>query len=352
MQCITEAHFSHSELVRLIEFWRIEFSKHDIPYIEKRAKEHDGGQISGGARGFQVTIFAAPDRCRVVLACEDAALLPDFRGHLEKHIAEFDPDLMPMDWSGEFGAGLQPPSFMLAKVTQCKPSGASWLRITARGEPEFLSRFAGENWHFRLLRPSRRGRPAVWPVMNARGTIDWPKDEDTLTDRVFTTYALDLAQGLLTFDIFRHEGGPTCDWAAAEPVGDTIGLMGPGGKGGPEWDKPGRILVGGDETAVPAILRSLRDSKNDHTATVHLLVKNAEDHQSTPAGLKVNWLYRDDGRTEADLVETIISHGRTGDNPERIWFAGSKSAARAVRAHARERLDLQGENTMVTAYWS
>lgn len=343
----TETHFQCSDLTGLRRFWRREFEEHEL-----EVREPDPRTLIAQSEFAMVTLHLSAARCCLQVAQADPDILPDIRAGIEEHMAEFSPELVPLTWSGTIQAGAHPPSFVEASVASCAPLGVSWYRMTLAAAPEALRRFAGENWHFRLLRRRQTTRPPIWPMQNAKGTIDWPAGEDALTDRVFTTRYLSCATGELVFDIFRHPGGPTSDWAAKAPIGERVGLLGPGGKAGPEAHPGAQLIVGGDETAVPAILRGLSNTPAALIRKAVLLVESPQDHQPVPGGAKIDWLYRAEGATEADLVHAVTEVSPDPGAPCHLWFAASQDAARSIRTHGRRQLKLSRDQMLVSAYWS
>jgi NADPH-dependent ferric siderophore reductase len=118
----------------------------------------------------------------------------------------------------------------------------------------------------------------------------------------------------LVVDIVLHdeheggEAGPGSTWAAQAKVGDRLVTMAPRhghAYGGVEFvpGDAGRILLVGDETAVPAIAGILRDLPADATGVAVLEVPLTEDIQdlAAPPGVQVRWLPRD-GRPLGSLV--------------------------------------------------
>jgi NADPH-dependent ferric siderophore reductase len=118
----------------------------------------------------------------------------------------------------------------------------------------------------------------------------------------------------LVVDIVLHddhdggEAGPGSAWAARAKVGDRLVVMAPRRGhpyGGIEF-APGdarRVLLVGDETAVPAIAGILRDLPADTSGTAVLEVPLSADVQDlvAPPGVVVRWLPRD-GRPLGSLV--------------------------------------------------
>ena len=106
----------------------------------------------------------------------------------------------------------------------------------------------------------------------------------------------------------RHaaDGGPAANWALAAKPGDSITIIGPNNRAahcitaetysGIEW-RPGlaqRVLLAGDETAVPAISAILESLPAEITGHAFLEVPEAGDFQdiATDADIEITWLAR------------------------------------------------------------
>ncbi len=344
--------FPHDEGQRLLDFWRAEYIEHGME------PQHPAPGVMVADAGLaRVTVQVTGRACRIEVACAEASMLPDFRTGISLHMEEFDPGLPPLTWSGAGDAGALPPTLAVGEVTGCAPKGASWWRMRVTLSPEGYDRFSSEDhWHFRLLRPMEPGRAPVWPRLDATGVIRWPEGEDKLSDRVFTTRLCHPESHSLTFDVFRHPGGPTCDWAETGPLGETVGLMGPGGKAGPEpTDGNGLLVAGGDETSLPAILRAMERMLESQRGHVTLLVGSADDIRrpdACPTGIDITWLLRSEGATERDLVAAIRERVGGCAPDTRLWFAASKQAARALRRFGTEEAGLAKAQVHSVAYWS
>lgn len=135
----------------------------------------------------------------------------------------------------------------------------------------------------------------------------------------------------LVVDIVVHEseghGGDPLDgagnkWALQARTGQRLVLMAPrrGHEfGGIEWS-PGdasRLLLVGDETAVPAIRGVLRDLPADATGAAFLEVPvdgDVLDDVAAPAGVSVTWLPRNGGARGEELHAAVLAH-LTGSAP-------------------------------------
>lgn len=353
MKHVSIAEFSHGEGERLIAFWRAEYIEHQIEPREPRP-----GLLIADAGFAQVTVEVVQTSCRIEIACVEESTLPDMRTGISRHMVEFDPALPALAWSGNAEAGALPPTFAAAEVVGCEPVGASWWRMTLGTDAAGYARFSSDDhWHFRLLRPRLTGRDPVWPRLDGNGVIVWPETDDALTDRVFTIRDCDAERQTVTFDIFRHPGGPTCDWAETVPLGQKVGLMGPGAKAGPRIEAEGdRLLVGGDETSVPAILRGLERLPSHAVGGIVLLVGSEADRTiSSAPGVQLSWLLRSEGAAEDTLVTEMrrrLGHDQKAVGTTRLWFAASKAAARSLRAFAQDEAGLDKSRVHSVAYWS
>jgi NADPH-dependent ferric siderophore reductase len=138
----------------------------------------------------------------------------------------------------------------------------------------------------------------------------------------------------LVVDIVVHEPGehgsgtgPGNDWALRAAPGDRLVILAPrlGHEfGGIEWS-PGtatRLLLAGDETAVPAIRGTLRDLPADAVGAAFVEVPSADDIQrdiAAPDGLELTWLPRGDAPRGASLHAAVIA-----------WLTGSAETAPEV----------------------
>lgn len=139
-------------------------------------------------------------------------------------------------------------------------------------------------------------------------------EEDRGRLRTYTVRAvrLDGPEPELDIDFALHPAGPgglgpATRWAMAARPGARVVLLGPAGEscegyGGIEWAPPAydgrgrspRLLLLGDETAVPAVCSILESLPDDAVGHAVLEVPHAGDALAarTPAGVEVRWLVR------------------------------------------------------------
>ena len=123
----------------------------------------------------------------------------------------------------------------------------------------------------------------------------------------------------LVVDMVLHlEGdlvGPGSLWAAAAAPGDRIVVLGPRrgfAYGGIEFSPPpgARLILAGDETAVPAVCAILEQLRDDARGAVFLEVPTSGDVQDVrrPPGVDVTWLPRDGAVLGTLLHAAVVSH--------------------------------------------
>ncbi|GGU25365.1 siderophore-interacting protein [Nocardioides albus] len=297
---------------------------------------------------------------------------------------------------------------ILARVTvrSIERLSPSFARIELVGDD--LADFGNDgpslDQRIKLLFPAS---PGVLPELSAD---DWYTDWLALPDderprmRTYTIRSI-AGEGIekrLYVDFVLHPGahGPGSDWAGAAQPGDELMVIGPKLSeeyGGIEW-LPGdatRLLLVGDETAVPAIVSIIESLPADATGSVFLEVPVAEDVQavSAPDGLKISWLPRDGAPVggpvlaavggllgfeatpedvtsveveDPDLWETPIysSSGEevatetrsadatgNGEDGRYAWIAGESRMVTALRRHLVNELEMPRKQVAFMGYW-
>jgi len=175
--------------------------------------------------------------------------------------------------------------------------------------PPFKMEEAGWYREWLAMDPAVRGDMRTYTVRSER------------LDAVYPEIDIDF---VMHFDDDGH-GGPAANWAVAAKPGDALTIIGPnnraaqcttaGAYGGIEW-RPGlaqRVLLAGDETAVPAISAILESLPADMTGHAFLEVPSAADFQdiSTAADIEITWLARGAAigrsRPHGELLKEAVS---------------------------------------------
>ncbi|MFG2510179.1 siderophore-interacting protein [Streptomyces rubiginosohelvolus] len=169
--------------------------------------------------------------------------------------------------------------------------------------------------------------------------------------RGFTVRSYDRDRNVMAVDFVLHgEGGPAARWGAAARVGDVLGMVGPSSLYARPLPAARRMLLAGDETALPAIATVLEALPAGTSAVVYAEVAGAAEERELPAaagGAEVRWVHRDRGGSLVDAV----GGGADLDGVDAAWVAGEASAVRAIRRHLVEDRELPKEAVEFSGYW-
>lgn len=201
----------------------------------------------------------------------------------------------------------------------------------------------------RLLVPSPPASELVIP--------DWNGNEFLLPDgrrpalRTFTPRRLDTDALELDLDVVIHGSGVASEWAETAEIGDRAAVSGPGRGYAIDTDAAA-FLLGGDETALPAISQLLETLPVDRPVQVHIEISHADARIPLPGhpAAVVSWHQRADTAPPGDaLVAAIASVDLIPD--ARVWVAGEAAAVQRIRKHLLEERRLPRSQTTVRGYW-
>ncbi|MFJ8688604.1 siderophore-interacting protein [Micromonospora wenchangensis] len=268
----------------------------------------------------------------------------------------------------------------------------SFLRVTFTG-PD-LDRFAdnGYDQRIKLVLPAP-GRPGVHLPAGDDWYTHWRAlpEQERCPIRTYTVRAVRPHLAEVDVDLVLHgDHGPAGRWALRVRPGDEAGLLGPdagydGEHGGIEFRPPpaGRLLLAGDETAVPAISAILERLPLDARGEVLLEVPDPADvlPVSAPPGVTVSWLARAGGGHGSRLLPAVAAAAqrllaRTGATPAEAvvdvdvdvaplwevptptapvpvyaWLAGEAGVIRALRRHLVAERGVDRRAVAFMGYW-
>lgn len=243
----------------------------------------------------------------------------------------------------------EPPNFRRVAVAGVTPLTPRLVRVTVGG-PELdglvIEQPAAS---VRLLLPAPGSSELVMPT--------WQGNEFRLPDgsrptiRTLTPLRLDSTTQELDLEIVVHEGGAASAWAQAARPGDRAAISGPG-RGYPIDADASGFVLGGDESAIPAIGQLLEMLPADKP--VHVIVEVADpaarlELPKHPAAT-VDWYDLPAGAPPGDaLVPAIISTELAPG--ARIWAAGEAAAMQRIRRHLLDERNLPRSETWIRGYW-
>ncbi|MGC4025528.1 MAG: siderophore-interacting protein [Mesorhizobium sp.] len=296
-----------------------------------------------------------PDVGGLLLHAEagDSSLLQEIKMELVEHVSEFT-GIAPSEivWHGDASDTGTPPNFRLMRVVDTQRITPHMQRVRLAGKN--LLRFSGNgNLHCKLLIP-RDGFAPEWPFLDTQGSFRWGAGAGRPIVRKYTIRSIDVESGTLDIDMVIHaDGGPGSEWAKSARPGDTVGMVGPGGRGigNAQW-----YLLAGDETALPAIARILESLPPQSHGVALIEVENIAEQQAihAPAGFRIEWLHRNGAEpgTTSLLIDAVRAT-KMPDDPASIfvWCGCEYAAFKEIRAYMRKECGIPPSQHLIASYW-
>jgi NADPH-dependent ferric siderophore reductase len=167
--------------------------------------------------------------------------------------------------------------------------------------------------------------------------------------RTLTPVDTDPARGRLAVEVVRHGAGRATEWAARARPGDATAISGPA-RGYVPPAGAARFLLGGDETAIPA-LRQLVAAVPDGVP-VEVLVEIADPAARLPLtdreDVTVHWVTGTDVPGAA-LADAFAS--RTVGDDTHVWAGGEAAAVQRIRRHVHDTLGIDRARATARGYW-
>ena len=187
---------------------------------------------------------------------------------------------------------------------------------------------------------------------------EWTGNEFRFADgarppiRTLTPRRADPGAGTLDVDVVIHTDapGPLSEWAQRTAPGDTVALSGPG-RGYPVDPDARHVLVGGDESALPAIEQLLEALPDEAVVDVVVEVARPDARLPLPAhpGATVEWRDLPTGQRPGDALVAAVT-ARTIPSDALVWVAGEAAAVQRIRRHL-EAVGVPRPRTTVRGYW-
>ena len=169
--------------------------------------------------------------------------------------------------------------------------------------------------------------------------------------RTLTPLRFDPDQLHLDVEIVLHDGGPLSDWAAGARPGAPTAVSGTGR--GYTIDPAVRSYVlGGDESALPAISTLLAALPSEASVTVLVEVAHPDAQVDLPAhpGATVRWLAQPPTRRPARRWSP--PYGTPTSHPTaHVWAAGEAASMQRIRKHLADDRDHPRAQCTVRGYW-
>lgn len=186
---------------------------------------------------------------------------------------------------------------------------------------------------------------AFAPPELKEGRVHWPYGQGVKREYTIS----ETSEDRLSIDFFIHEGGVAAAWAVNATAGDELWVSGPKSDTEVPSSTTFHVLLG-DETALPAIERRLRELSPDARGVVAIEIGDVADRRELihPETLNVTWLQRaaHPSHQLADFLTTV----ELPDSGVYLWAAGEKAAMKPIRIWARAH-GFDRSNCNISGYW-
>jgi NADPH-dependent ferric siderophore reductase len=201
----------------------------------------------------------------------------------------------------------------------------------------------------RLLLPPPGSRELVMPKW--RGNDYRLPDGQRATIRTFTPRRFDPDDLELDLDIVLHGDGVAPAWAQAVEPGGSAAISGPA-RGYTVDAEASEFVLGGDETAIPAISQLLEHLPAEALVRAYVEVASPDARLVLPSRSRatVDWLDRPVDEAPGDALVAALQTAAL-EPRSRIWAAGEAAAMQRIRRHLFEDRGVPRSQVVVRGYW-
>lgn len=166
-------------------------------------------------------------------------------------------------------------------------------------------------------------------------------------NRTYTVREINEDEKWLSLDFIIHGAdGVAGPWATTAQPGDTLAMVGAGGKYRPDPDAPWHLLIA-DHTAIPAVSTALEAMDAEARGIVIAAVEDEADRQlpTLPAGVTVVWVDSDD-----ELIAAVRGLDWPEGTPQ-VFAHGERETIKTIRPILKEH-EVPRESLSISAYWA
>jgi NADPH-dependent ferric siderophore reductase len=237
------------------------------------------------------------------------------------------------------------PPFRRATVVGTEAVTPRLTRVTIEGEELVGLPMPEPAGSVRLLLPE----PGAFELPTWAGNNFVYADGRRPTLRTLTPVATDPERGRLALEVVQHEGGQAATWAATARAGDVAAISGPARGYLPPAAARG-FLLGGDETAIPALVQLAAAVPEGVPADVLVEVpeRAARRNLTDRRGITVHWI--DGGAVPGTALAEAFEAREVGPGTH-VWAGGEAAAMQRIRRHLYETLGVERARATARGYW-
>ncbi|MER6026786.1 siderophore-interacting protein [Streptomyces sp. NPDC001851] len=245
--------------------------------------------------------------------------------------------------------GRKPRKARIAQVIRTERLTPHMQRVVLGGEglADFAADTCTDHYVKLLFGPDGVTYPEPFDLERIRA--EFPREQWPVT-RTYTVRAWDAEHRELTLDFVVHgDEGLAGPWATRVQPGETVRFMGPGGAYAPDPAADWHLLAG-DESALPAIARSLEALPAGARAHALVEVSGPDEEQKIDSEVEVVWLHRGDRPVGEALLEAV----RALEFPEgrvHAFVHGEAGFVKELRRLLRVERDIPREDLSISGYW-
>ncbi|GAA3699635.1 siderophore-interacting protein [Zhihengliuella alba] len=243
---------------------------------------------------------------------------------------------------------------VVLEVLRSERIGGHMVRLTLGGEgfAAFQDKEATDKYVKLLFADPELG---LTPPYNLEELAKALPPERMPVRRTYTVHDVDHDAQTLQIDFVVHgDQGLAGPWAERAQPGDVVCFAGPGGMYLPDpaadWH-----LIGGDESALPAISATLAALPADARGLVWVEVVDAADEVplQAPEGVEVRWVHRGGPfAPESTRLAAAIQDGPWLDGDVQVFVHGEREMIKAVRRYLTDVRGVPRTRMSLSPYWA
>ncbi|MEP7453860.1 siderophore-interacting protein [Phyllobacterium sp. SB3] len=250
----------------------------------------------------------------------------------------------------------RPESFRIGRVVAARNITPLMRRVTV--EVDDLSAFdcppRAMGPHVHALIPREDMLEQEWPIAGENGHAIYPPPERRPAVRTYSVRQFNYTTNSMDIDFVLHgDEGVASRWARNASPGDEIGLWRPHAR--VLENEPGRYIIAGDHTALPAIGYILDNIPDKAVGDVFIEVPDLSEQQPLrlPVGMKLQWFYSNltSPSEKSKLPGAVHNVGRGLITESYVWLGAEASIARKVRNYVRKEYGLPASRAYILNYW-
>ena len=234
----------------------------------------------------------------------------------------------------------------MVQVTRVERPTPGCIRVTFSGQELEGFEMRGPAAHIKVMFGEPGDASPLLPEWGPEGAI-LAEGEKMPPSRTYTPRSFDPDTNQLVIEFMLHGDGLATSWAKSAKAGDEVAVTLPGG---PYAVEPAdRYIIGGDESALPAIETILEEL--DDTSKAEVIVEVDGPAEERPlASAQVTWLHRN-GEESGRLLEQAIRSLEAPVGNTRVWIGCEASVMRDIRKHLLNDRGLDRDAIHTHGYW-